>query len=66
MCGQTHVELCLETRLNPREWSLAGVVDLDLQVDCLKHTAHPGLQPIQLSRFDLQFAFILFICALQF
>lgn len=59
-------EQCLETRLGPREWSLAGVVDLDLQVDGLEHAAHPGFQPIQLGRFTLQFTLILFICALQF
>ena len=45
--------------------SLAGVVDLDLQVDGLKHTAHPGLQPVQLSRFALQRPLILLISAFQ-
>lgn len=66
MCGQWRVEQCLETRLGPRAWSLAGVVDLDLQVDCLKHAAHPGFQLIQLGRFTLQRTLIHFIGALQF
>lgn len=45
--------------------SLAGVVDLDLQVDGLKHAAHSGLQPIQLGRFTLQRSLVLLIGALQ-
>lgn len=45
--------------------SLAGIVDLDLQVDSLKHAAHPGFQPVQLSRFALQRPLILFISAFQ-
>lgn len=48
-----------------RQGSLAGVVDLDLQVDGLKHTAHPGLQPVQLSRFALQRPLVLLISAFQ-
>lgn len=62
----THVKQCLGTRLGLGEWSLAGVVDLDLQVDGLEHAAHPGFQPIQLGRLALQFPFILLIGALQF
>lgn len=46
--------------------SLAGVVNLDLQVYGLKHIAHPGLQPVQLSRLVLQGALVLFVGALQF
>lgn len=65
MCGRSSAEQCLATRLGPRVWSLAGVVDLDLQVDGVEHTAHPGFQPIQLGRFALQCTLVLFICALQ-
>lgn len=57
---------CLGTKLGPGEWSLAGVVDLDLQIDGLKHTAHPGFQPVQLGRLALQLTLVLFIGALQF
>lgn len=45
--------------------SLAGVVDLDLQVDGLKHTTHPGLQPIQLGGFAFQGPLVLLIGAFQ-
>lgn len=45
--------------------SLAGVVDLDLQVDGLKHTTHPGLQPIQLGCFAFQCPLVLLIGAFQ-
>lgn len=48
-----------------RQGSLAGVVDLDLQVDGLKHASHPGLQPIQLGSFTLQCSLVLLIGALQ-
>lgn len=60
MCG---VRLGTGGRLG--QGSLAGVVDLDLQVDGLKHTAHPGLQPVQLSRFALQRPLVLLISAFQ-
>lgn len=55
----------LGTGLGLGQGSLAGVVDLDLQVDGLKHAAHSGLQSIQLGRFALQRPLILLISALQ-
>lgn len=55
----------LGTGIGLWQGSLAGVVDLDLQVDGLKHAAHPGLQPIQLGRFALQRSLVLLIGAFQ-